>query len=117
MKTFLSLLLGVFLLTACEADEDKAPVAKDKMQLILTDINYAEVYSTMVNDSLQQVMNKNRDSLAMFYKDILTHHGLTMDELIESFTWYQKHPQELEKVYQDMIPDITTQQDLHNTNQ
>ncbi|MEZ5016779.1 MAG: DUF4296 domain-containing protein [Flavipsychrobacter sp.] len=117
MKQFLFYFLCLVVLVACEPKEQPAPVSKEQMQQILTDINYAEVYSTMVNDSLQQIMNKNKDSLAVYYNTILTHHGITMDELIESFSWYQKHPDVLEAVYQDMIPDITTQQDLLDVKQ
>lgn len=117
MKKVLFVLLCAATIVSCKQEEQKPPVPKEQMQQVLIDINLAEVYSTMVNDSLQQIMNKNVDSLAVFYNSILNHHGITMEELQAGFAWYQKHPDVLETIYQDMIPEITTQQDLLDAQQ
>lgn len=74
---------------------------EEKMQAILTDIHLAESYSTLVpSDSLSRnVFGKNRDSLAIYYKDILAHHQMSYQELVQAMNWYQQHPLLLDSIY------------------
>ncbi len=107
-------LLSILLIVSCETKEELPHLELDKMKTVLTDIHFAEVYCTLVNDSTHELRNKNVDSLAVYYLDILSHHNITMDDLEQSIVWYQKHPDQLEKVYQDMIPDVATMQDIQD---
>jgi hypothetical protein len=78
------------------------------MQKVLLDINLAESYSLNVKDSLHKRGNtKNMDSLAVYYKDIFAHYHITKDQFSQSLSWYKSHPDELDTVYNDMIPVIT----------
>lgn len=108
-KVFCALFMVVISLSSCKDEESKPAdlIPREKMKVVLTDIHLAEVYSTMVNDS-SGIRNKNLDSLAYYYKTILAHHDVTFENFKESFYWYRQHPQELDTVYQDMMPIIST---------
>ncbi len=88
-------------------------IPADSMQIILSDLHIAEVYSTMVNDSLHQVRDKNKDSLAVYYKSILEHHKVTPEQLTESIKWYKMNPEELDSVYADMITHFSKLESEH----
>lgn len=105
MKHITVLLLSVILLAACEA-KNTAPVPREKMKEILLDIHMAEAYSLMVTDSLHFLREKNKDSLAVFYNDVLKHHGLSKDKFLKVLDWYRRHPEELDSVYAAMLPEL-----------
>lgn len=97
-KLIIPFVITIMVFTSCnESSEEHLP--KDKMVKIMTDIHLAEVYSTMVNDSLQKSVNKNMDSLAWYYKSILDHHGVTIDQYKNSIDWYSSHPLDFDSVY------------------
>ena len=97
-------ILLLCLLAACNSEEvEKAPVDTKKMTSILTDLQLAEVYSSMVDDSLHRIMPKNQDSLAVYYTEVLAHHGLTEEEFNEAIDWYKSHPMLLDTVYKNMV--------------
>lgn len=107
MKKLIVLFSSVLLLVSCKEKNDGEHFSREKMSSILLDIHYAEVYSTMVNDSLHQIKNKNKDSLVIYYADILKHHNVTPEAFKQSMSWYEMHPGELEWVYIDMLNAVT----------
>lgn len=116
----LLLLSAIVLLISCKDKKEESHLSSEKMQEILIDIHYAEAYSTMVNDSLHQIKHKNRDSLAVFYADILNHHNVTPETFKKSMLWYENHPGELELLYAYVLLEATEeegrlQKDLNNT--
>lgn len=90
---------------SCVQTEDE-PLPKETMVKLLTDIHLSEVYGTMVNDSLHKTINRNMDSVGLYYKSILAHHDVTIDEFKNSLDWYSNHPIDLDSVY------ITVQNNL-----
>ena len=74
------------------------------MQKVLLDINLAEAYSQNIKDSLHRRGSKNIDSLAVFYKDIFEHYHITKEQFAQSMDWYKSHPEDLDTVYNKMIP-------------
>ena len=90
---------------ACK-QEKPADIPPPKMELILTDLHLAETYSSMVSDSLHRVNEKNIDSLAVYYNDILKHHNVSKEEFKSSLEWYRNNPSELDTVYGHMIQDM-----------
>ncbi|OSZ81803.1 hypothetical protein CAP35_00610 [Chitinophagaceae bacterium IBVUCB1] len=107
-KSFAAIFLTVCF-TSCKlfSKSNDGVIQPDNMKLILSDLHIAEVYSSMVNDSLYQVRDKNKDSLAVYYKTVLTHHNITKEQLVQSIKWYKMHPAELDSVYADMITDFS----------
>lgn len=95
--------IGLTSTLACNRDpvqQSKPPVAPELMEQILFDLQVADVYSTMLQpDSLPQVNVKNKDSLAVYYRDILSHYNMTEEELATAMQWYSEHPAELETIY------------------
>lgn len=116
MKHTILLLLLPVLLTACQETDviKNAPIPPAKMELILTDIHYAETYSSMVNDSLHQVQAKNLDSLSGYYKDILAHHKLTREEFDKGISWYRDNPEQLDSSYKRIITRLSEQETKQN---
>ncbi|MFI5195629.1 MAG: DUF4296 domain-containing protein [Chitinophagales bacterium] len=74
------------------------------MQKVLLDINLAEAYCINVKDSLHRGGSKNFDSLSVYYKDIFAHYKITEEQFTQSITWYKNHPDEMDTVYNNMIP-------------
>lgn len=115
MKYYTISLLLLLGLPACKhaakAKPDNSIDAKDhvspvKMGRILTDIHYAEAYSTMVKDSLHKGNSKNIDSLAYFYKSIFAHYHITQQQFDENVEWYRQHPDQLDTAYARVITEI-----------
>lgn len=100
--------LALFLLVAASACKStvSSHLTPAKMQQALLDINLAEAYCIMVKDSLHHGGTKNFDSLAVYYQEILTHHNITQEEFSESLSWYKNHPDELDTIYNYMIPKV-----------
>lgn len=89
-------------------------LSPDKMAKVLTDLQVAEMYSTMVgrDTAAHKGQEKNLDSLAHYYKEILAHHQVSLDELNKSLEWYRQNPDQLDSVYTAMIPQLTALQGL-----
>lgn len=85
---------------------NRLPLAK--MAQILTDIQMAEVYSTMVKKAPQQRgFDRNMDSLALYYKEIFAHYNITQQQFDESIQWYKAHPDEMDSIYVKMLPEFS----------
>lgn len=98
---------------SCKPRDTEAPIAREKMTEILTDIHLAETYSTMVWDSVRMV-NKHPDSLSAFYNTILQHHGISLDSFSAGMDWYSAHPTELDSVYNSVISNLSTLEGLQS---
>ena len=53
---------------------------------------------------------KNTDSLAGFYITIFKHYNITPEEFATSLEWYKAHPEELDSMYNKMLPVATRMQ-------
>jgi hypothetical protein len=99
------------ILVACNKDNKKDIIEKNKMAAILTDIHLAESYSTLIKDSLHQSGERNLDTLNELYQSILGHYKISLKEFNNSFEWYKKHPSDLDSVYQQVITNYTIMED------
>lgn len=95
------------IVASCTSKSTGDVISADKMKDILTDMHYADTYSSMLNDTLHMSGAKNMDSLAVFYKSILEHHKVSVEEFNESIKWYKLNPEKLDSVYAAMIPMIS----------
>ncbi len=107
--TFSLLLTLMFLVVACKdaARENTPPIDKEKMTAIMTDIHIAETYSTMVSSD-EHTTNKNIDSLGIYYKSVLKHHNLTLDEFKSALDWYSTHNRHYDSVYNSVLSELST---------
>jgi hypothetical protein len=111
MMKYTTLALLVLFLFAC-GDGDKVPrkyISKDEMTSILVDMSLADAYSneqqvdltfTPMSDSLRQQRVK------IFYKQILDLHKVSVQEFMESYRYYESHPNRLKEVFQQVQADI-----------
>lgn len=110
-RSYLFLLLLVAV-TSCNSQDSKRqkeepPIPISKMEDIVIDLHLAEVYSSITRDSNHMVTIKNIDSLALYHRDVIAHHNLSLDQLNDITEWFKYHPEQLDTVYNRIIPRIT----------
>lgn len=105
------LVAGLF--TSC-AEKQERHLPREQMVKVMTDIYLAEVYSSVVSDTTGTSSNKNMDSLAKYYKTVLHHHGITLDEFSHSLRWYSDNPTELDSAYMNVLTQLSTMEGLAN---
>jgi hypothetical protein len=79
------------------------------MQAVLLDIQLAEAYSIGLNeDSLAPAAKyeKNKDSLLLFYMEILKHHHLSFAGFNQAMDWYKVHPAEMDSLISGTIENL-----------
>jgi hypothetical protein len=105
----------MLLLLSCKdmLKKDEPPVAPEKMQKVLLDLHIAEVYSSMLTDSSHQSREKNPDSLAAFYSDVFTHHGVSKNDFDKGIEWYKAHPEEMDSLYNNIITEVGKLESVH----
>ncbi len=103
-KVFIVLMLLPAMFCACKQGLTNNHLPQKEMQKILLDINLAEAYSINAKDSLHKGNIKNTDSLSAYYKIIFDHYKITPQQFNNSLEWYKSHPEELDSVYNKMIP-------------
>lgn len=103
----------VCILSSC-AEKEQQALPREKMTEVLTDIYLAEVYSSIVSDSTGLSANKNIDSLAVYYKSVLNHHGISLDQFSNSLRWYSSHPAEMDSVYVNVLNELSTMEGVLN---
>ena len=107
MKKLLCVASFLFIATACNQVDKSDVLPPEKMEGVLLDMQIAEVYSTIVDDSEHYVTNNNMDSLARYYNDIYRHHNVTPEVFAKSIAWYKRNPDKLDSVYNNIIPKLT----------
>lgn len=107
IRTIIAAVVCCTMLFSC-TEADKPHLPREKMKDIITDIHLAEVYSTLVTDSLHRPTNKNLDSLALYYKSILAHHKVSLGDFQNSVDWYMQNPKELDSAYVSVMAEIST---------
>jgi len=101
-----SLLLCLVFFSCKQETGDHLP--QDKMEKVMLDIQLAEVYSTMAGyDTVTHVPLKNNDSLAKFYREVLQHHNISLDQFKQSLDWYRQHPNVLDTIYNNLMGTLT----------
>lgn len=97
-------LTAVVLHTSSCRKEEKPPISKEELASIMIDVHLAEAYTSLMHkDSTAKGPEKNLDSLAFYYKDILNKHHLTTQAFDSAFQWYRFHPALLDSVYSKVV--------------
>ncbi|MGF6925835.1 hypothetical protein QFZ48_001335 [Chitinophaga sp. W2I13] len=113
MMKYASLALLVVFLVAC-ANSDQVPgkyISKEHMAGILVDMSIADAYSN--EQQMQVTYTPNFDSLRqekvkVYYKQILDLHKVSVKEFMESYRYYESHPNRLKEVFQMVQTDIAS---------
>ena len=102
--SFITLSLLLFSCGQTPSSPPRDLIAKNTLEKVLLDINIAETYSAMVKDTLRRPGSKNPDSLSAYYKEIFGHYKITPEQFTKSLDWYKTHPDELDTMYNNIIP-------------
>lgn len=104
-KLFVIICLGLFIVSCQKSAGPQLP--PDKMRAVLFDLHLAETYSmTLYPDSTRRNVERNLDSLAVFYRSVFKHHNITPAEFEQSLKWYMQNPEDLDTIYTRMIPEM-----------
>lgn len=100
-------LLICLVMFSCKEEKGKH-LPQDKMEQVLLDIQLAEVYSSMAGyDTVLHVPLKNNDSLVRFYREVLKHHNITLDQFRESLDYYRQSPNILDTIFNNLMGTLT----------
>jgi len=100
----ISILFMALLMMNCSNNNGILP--QKKMTQLLLELHLAESLAQhLPKDSLQNEI-KNRDSLAIFTKEIFTHNKVTEKEFLQSIEWYKSKPDLLDSMYQNILSEI-----------
>lgn len=105
---FLSVLVVIFF-TACKKPEVKIPVSvisKDSMVLVLVDVHLAEAALAQKN----LIGESDGNFAAAYYRHIFNKHNITAERYKESVKFYSAHPMLYEKIYENVISELSRQQ-------
>lgn len=92
---FISIILGF---SACKQTEDgevQPPIPTKEMGILIMELQYAEQYSIgLHSDStlrIEQPNERNYDTLAYFYQEILEKYNIDFPKFVEYLDWYKAH--------------------------
>jgi hypothetical protein len=97
----------MFLALSCNNVVKKNHLPEKQMQEILLDIQLAEAYNALLKPDSSATPNKpikNIDSLAGYYKIILSQHKVSYSQFKESMDWYRQNPDRLDSIYTHIQP-------------
>lgn len=91
MRTAISLLTFLLLLTACE-QRPEGVLSKGKMKAVLYDYHLAQAMA-------EEARGAAKDSARMYIEAVFEKHEITEAELDSSLSWYNYHSEELRDIY------------------
>jgi len=107
-----NLIFGVFfsmVLLSCNSGEETIPghiLQKDKMVLVMADVQLAEAAILYQNNKGNIVENRAKN----YYRFIFEKHKITEKQFRESFTYYASRPELMDKLYEAVIIEISKKQ-------
>lgn len=105
------ILLALLFLCAC-GDSDSVPgnyISKEKMSGILVDMSIADAYSSEQQMEMTRILNSDsmrQQRVKIYYKQILDLHKVSVQEFMDSYRYYESHPDRLKDVFQLVQTDI-----------
>lgn len=102
-------LIGILLLTlvSCHSKSGApAPdnlISKDSMISVMVDIHIADA----VGDQRYGTDKPNRDFTNAVYARIYQNHHITADQYKTSFAYYEAHPADMNKMYEQVITELS----------
>ena len=99
----------LFFIFSCKQAEEKIPsdiLSKEKMVKVLVDIHLAEA-----NVTIKNLAGDDANKLATaYYQHIYKSHRISKEEFKKSFLFYSQHPQLLEKIYDEVLSELSKKQ-------
>lgn len=111
--SLISLAITLFLIS-CQNNE--APLPATQMVNILSDMHMAETFSRIasVNTGIYDV--KDKDTLQKLYSSIYQYYKLDTAQFSEALQWYQQHPKEFDKVYVQVLEELSIRKEIFQDN-
>jgi len=98
--------LLIYLFTNCENTKDKetlAPLPKDKMKVVLTDLYLAEAAAELHRVSNDSALLPHK---SYYFEDIFKKHNLTPQQYEKAYEYYTGQPDALLEIYEDIKEDL-----------
>ena len=106
-KSILLKALFLSLIISCSAPVVEIPkdvLAKDKMISILVDVHLAEAAISINN------AQRDTSKVTEYYEFIYKNHSTTKKQFTESYDFYLAHPEILNKIYDDVLVELSKKQ-------
>jgi hypothetical protein len=100
---------GIFLFIACSGKEEKRPTSvltEEKMIALVIDIQLADATVTLSNYGQSNLPIDKEKLFAAIYKK----HNTSKKIVEESFFYYSGHPEQFEKIYEEVITGLSKKQ-------
>ena len=89
---------------SCNEKHPTPPVSIEQMSAITLDLHTAEYFSQYIKTATgTHALDKNMDSLAVYYTGILKHYGMSLEDYQQAMDWYTNHPELLDSLYAHII--------------
>jgi hypothetical protein len=108
----------VFFSVSCETSEEIPDhiLSEEKMTSVIVDTQLLEA---TYNSRLLSVADR-KDRMKRYYAEIFEHHGITKESFIESYNYYEDHPEKLELIYDSVfekLEALLTEEEIKSKNQ
>lgn len=103
------IVFSLFFFISCSKGEKKIPqgiLKEEKMVELLVDIHLAQAAVNLSNFGQSNLPN----DFEKLKKDIYSKHQISKEKFLESFTYYTNHPEKFDKIYGDVITELSRQQ-------
>jgi hypothetical protein len=107
-KILTSLCLSGLFFVSCSKKEEKIPaqiIPKDKMVHVMVDIHLAEAHS-----QFNIPFDDPKKAKQGYYKFIFNKYKITSSQLMASWSFYAAHPEIFEKIYEEVITELSKKQ-------
>ena len=105
-------ILPVWLFLCACGDSDKVPgqyLSREKMSAIFVDMSIADAYSNEQQMEMTRILNSDsmrRERVKIYYKQILDLHKVSVKDFMDSYDYYEGHPDKLKDVFELVQADI-----------
>lgn len=104
----------LFTVASCNDKHPDPPISIEQMSAITLDLHTAEYFSQYIKTATgTHALDKNMDSLAVYYTGILKHYGMSLEDYQQAMDWYTDHPELLDSLYAHIITAASELKALH----
>lgn len=107
MKKILNVFVFIFLIACTEKQPETIPadvLSQEKMTAVLVDVHLVEATMNLNVMSPGNIVIPDNYPLSI---DVLKKHQITKKQYFDSFIYYTQHPDVLNKIYEEVINDLS----------